>query len=157
MLNLKGSGLTYTPGDSLGRVRAQFPGVVDELIASLDFNPDAIVKDPKGQSTPLRKTLLQDYTVNRANRKIMSALAQGVGQGEPRNRFMEIVDNNEPLRAIRIPVITWTFSKNSRRSLRIPRGILAQLTPVVPRLYSIASSLDAHPGRGPPLRRGGAL
>ena len=43
------------------------------------------------------ETLLRDYTLNRANRKVMAALSEQVPQGEQRNRLMEIVDNREVL------------------------------------------------------------
>src|SRR5262249_53352880 len=97
VLNLVGSGLTYTPGDSLGAFGRNDPELIDELIACLGFSPSAPVLDPRGQPSNLRKTLLRDYTTNRANRKIMSGLAQRIPQGEQRNRLMELVDNSELL------------------------------------------------------------
>src|SRR6266436_2937495 len=62
VVNLSGSGLTYTPGDSLGAFGRNSPAVVDELIALLEFSPEAAVKDPKGQATTFRQALLHDYT-----------------------------------------------------------------------------------------------
>src|SRR5438445_9820018 len=71
VLNLAGSGLTYTPGDSLGAFARNPPPLVNEVITLLGFDADSVVKDGKGQSTTLRQTLLEDHTLNRANRKIM--------------------------------------------------------------------------------------
>src|SRR5437867_47020 len=68
VLNLAGSGLAYTPGDSLGAFGRNSPEVVDELISWLEFDPKTLVKNPKGGMTTFRGTLLQDYTLNRANR-----------------------------------------------------------------------------------------
>ena len=76
VLNLADSGLTYTPGDSLGVFGRNSPMLVDEIISLLGFDPHAMVKDPKGQPTTLRQTLLQDFTLNRANRKIMAGLGE---------------------------------------------------------------------------------
>src|SRR5579859_4620468 len=89
VINLKGSGITYTPGDSLGAFGQNSPDVVDELLNLLDFEPDAKVRNPQGQETMLRRALLQDYTINRANRKIMTGLADRIPQGEQRNLLME--------------------------------------------------------------------
>jgi len=147
VLSLEGSGLRYTPGDSLGAFGRNPPELVDELIALLGFDPDSAVTDPKGQPTTLREALLRDYTVNRANRKIMAGLAERVPQGEQRNRLMELVDNNDAL-------CEYIDSRDYVDILRefgearfdSPAGFLSQLSPVVPRLYSIASSLQAHPG-----------
>src|SRR5690242_9606275 len=97
VISLGDSGLTYTPGDSLGAFASNSPAVVDELIAILGFAPEIPIKNAKGQPASLREVLLHDYTLNRANRKIMGGLAERIAQGEQRNRLMEIVDNDEVL------------------------------------------------------------
>src|SRR5215471_16855826 len=97
VLSLAGSDLAYTPGDSLGAFGCNSPNVVDELLAWLEFDGDTPVPGLNGQTTTFRKALLQDYIVNRANRKVMSGLAQCIPQGEQRNRLMELVDNHELL------------------------------------------------------------
>ena len=147
VLNLAGSGLKYTPGDSLGAYGRNAPALVDELIAELEFDPEAPVKDPKGVPTSLRQALLKDYIINRANRKIISGLAQRIPQGEQRNRIMEILDNSDELCEY-IDTRDYVDILRDFHEARFesPETFVAQLTPVVPRLYSIASSLDAHPG-----------
>jgi sulfite reductase (NADPH) flavoprotein alpha-component len=146
-LSLAGSGLTYTPGDSLGVFGRHSPELVEEVIGLLGFNGGAEVNDPKGQPTPLRQALLRDYTVNRANRKMMVALAERIPQGEQRNRLMEIVDNSDVLSEyIDSRDYVDILKEFHEARFASPAAFLAQLSPVVPRLYSIASSLQAHPG-----------
>src|SRR5437899_1608964 len=82
VLNLAGSGLTYTPGDSLGAFGRNPPELVKEVIRLLGFDPEAVVKDLKGQPATLRQILAADYTLNRANRKIIAGLADSIPQGE---------------------------------------------------------------------------
>src|SRR5947208_7402661 len=82
VLNLAGSGLTYTPGDSLGAFGRNSPMLVDDVIALLGFDPQTPVQNSKGHATTLRQTLLEDYILNRANRKIMGELGERVPQGE---------------------------------------------------------------------------
>src|SRR5215467_15717621 len=60
VLDLAGSGLTYTPGDSLGAFGCNPPELVDEVISLLGFEPDSVVPDHKGQPTTLRRSLLAD-------------------------------------------------------------------------------------------------
>jgi len=147
VLSLGNSGLTYTPGDSLGAFARNSPALVDELIAFLGFPADSVIKNPHGQSTSLREALLQDYILNRANRKIMGGLSERVPQGEQRNRLMEIVDNSEVLGE-------YIYSRDyvdilkdfDEAHFETPESFLEQLSPIVPRLYSIASCLQAHPG-----------
>jgi sulfite reductase (NADPH) flavoprotein alpha-component len=77
----------------------------------------------------------------------MSGLAERIPQGEQRNRLMEIVDNSEVLG-------DYIYSRDyvdileefDEARFESPEIFLEQLSPVVPRLYSIASSLQAHPG-----------
>src|SRR6266404_206660 len=145
VVNLAGSGLRYTPGDSLGVFGRNPPALVDQMIGLLGFDPETTVNSAKGQLT-LRRALLEDYTLNRANRKIMSGLAERIPQGEQRNRLMEIVDNSEVLSDFiytRDYVDILTEFDEAR--FESPEAFLSQLSPVMPRLYSIASSLQAHP------------
>ena len=147
VLGLAGSGLTYTPGDSLGAFGRNSPAVVDELLVWLGFAPDTPVKAPNGQAATLRETLERDYIVNRANRKVMSGLAERIPQGEQRNRLMEILDNSELLSEyIDSRDYVDIIMDFDEARFETPEAFLSQLTPVVPRLYSIASSPLAHPG-----------
>ncbi len=147
VLSLAESGLKYTPGDSLGAYGRNSPEVVDALLELLEFEPETPVSDPKGQPTTLRTTLLLDYTVNRANRKIVSGIAERIPQGEQRNRIMEILDNSDELcEYIETRDYVDILKEFPEARFEKPESFLAQLTPVNPRLYSIASSPAAHPG-----------
>ena len=55
VLSLAGSGLTYTPGDSLGVFARHSPELVEDVIGLLGFNGGAQVTDSKGNSTTLRQ------------------------------------------------------------------------------------------------------
>ncbi|HVV70293.1 MAG TPA: sulfite reductase subunit alpha [Verrucomicrobiae bacterium] len=147
VIRLAGSGLTYTPGDSLGAFGCNSPTMVDELIALLEFDPNAVVKDGRGQGITFRQALLKEYVVNRANRKVISGLAQRIPQGEQRNRLMEILDNSELLcEYIDSRDYVDILMDFDEATFESPEAFLSQLTPVAPRLYSIASSPLAHPG-----------
>jgi len=146
VFSLAGSGLTYTPGDSLGVFGRNPPALVDQVIALAGFAAEAPVTSPKGQTT-FRESLLRDYTLNRANRKIIGGLAEIMPQGEQRNRLMEILDNGDVLNEyIHTRDYLDILSEFSEAKFESPEVFLTQLTPIVPRLYSIASALPAHPG-----------
>lgn len=146
VLNLEGSGMTYLPGDSLGVYGGNPPRLVDDVLALLRFDPDSPVTDPNGQATTLRQALLRDYTLNRANRKIMAGLAERMPQGETRNRLMEIVDHPDALNDyIDTRDYVDVLKEFTAARFETPQAFLAQLSPVVPRLYSIASSPLVHP------------
>jgi sulfite reductase (NADPH) flavoprotein alpha-component len=147
VLRLGDSGIVYTPGDSLGAFAHNPPGLVDDLLKSLGFQASEMVKNTRGETSTLRATLLHDYTLNRANRKILGGLAERIPQGEQRNRLMEIVDNSEVLS-------DYIYSRDyvdilqefDEAQFESAEAFLSHLSPIVPRLYSIASSLEAHPG-----------
>ncbi len=146
VLNLNGSGLTYTPGDSLGVFARNAPALVEEVMALLGFDPDTQLTNAAGRTVSLRQTLLADYTLNRANRKIMGGLSERIPQGEQRNRLMEIVDNSELLSEyIHTRDYVDILREFDEARFGSAEAFLSQLSPVVPRLYSIASSLQAHP------------
>jgi len=92
--------------------------------------------------------LLQDYIVNRANRKIVGGLAQRIPQGEQRNRLMEILDNSDLLcRYIDTRDYVDILKEFDEVTFESAEAFLSQLNPIVPRLYSIASTLQAHPNQ----------
>ena len=146
VLSLAGSGLTYTPGDSLGAFGRNPLQLVDEVIGLLGFDPSTALKDSRGQPTTLRETLQRDYILNRANRKLMGGLSELIPQGEQRNRLMELVDNGDVLNEyINSRDYVDILTEFDEAHFETPEVFLSQLSPVVPRLYSIASSHAAHP------------
>src|SRR3954470_14004645 len=76
VLQLGGSGISYTPGDSLATFGSNPPPLVDRLLQLLKFSADTSVKNSKGEITTVRETLLHDYTLNRANRKLLTGLEE---------------------------------------------------------------------------------
>ena len=146
VLNLAASGLLYTPGDSLAVIARNSPQLVEELISLLGFDANAPVAINKGQTVPFRQALLENYVLNRATKKIMSGLSECIEQGEQRNRLMEIVDNNEVLSEyVHTRDYVDILKEFDEAKFESPESFLSQLSPIPPRLYSIASSLAAHP------------
>ncbi len=146
VLSLDGSGLAYTPGDSLGAFGQNAPTLVDELLAWLRFEPEAPVRDPRGQPTTLRRALERDYIVNRANRKLIGGLAQRVPPGAQRDRLKELLGSDDLLsQYVDTRDYVDVLMDFDEARFESAEAFLALLTPVVPRLYSIASSLQAHP------------
>ena len=148
VISLAGGGPRYTPGDSLAVFAKNPPALINEVISLLGFDPEVPVKNPKagGETVPLRQALGESYILNRATKKIMSGLGERIPQGEQRNRLMEIVDNGQLLSAY---VETRDYVDILREfdevEFESADAFVAQLSPIPPRLYSIASSLAAHP------------
>jgi sulfite reductase (NADPH) flavoprotein alpha-component len=144
-ISIAGSGMTYEPGDSLGVFANNAPPLVDEVLRLLKLDPEATVTNPEGQAAPLRQALLHHYILNRANRKILSGLSTRIPTGAQHHRLMELL-NNESLLG------DYVFSRDyvnvleefDEARFESPQSFLAQLSPVTPRLYSIASAQSVH-------------
>lgn len=63
-ISLEGSNLQYEPGDCLGIYPENHPDLVDELIKTMEWNPDeAVPIHNKGDAGPLREALLKHYEI----------------------------------------------------------------------------------------------
>ena len=148
VISLAGSGLDYTPGDSLGVFARNPPALVEQLLALLALDPLASVQDPRGGGTlSFRDALSQCYILNRASKKILSGLAERIPQGEQRNQLMEIADNGSMLSEyVETRDYVDILREFDEARFDTPEDFLSQLSPIPPRLYSIASAHAAHPG-----------
>jgi sulfite reductase (NADPH) flavoprotein alpha-component len=146
VLSLAGSGIGYTPGDSLAVFARNPVSLVDETIGLLGFDAKAQIRDPKGQTVAFRQALLESYILNRATKKIVVGLGERIPQGEQRNRLMEIVDNDEMLNEyVHTRDYVDILKEFDEARFESPEAFTSQLSPIPPRLYSIASSFAAHP------------
>ena len=69
VIGLAGSGISYTPGDSLAVFAQNSPALVAEVLGLLKFDPAAPVKNPRGETVPFRQALAESYILNRAPKR----------------------------------------------------------------------------------------
>jgi len=141
--SLEGSGLSYEPGDALGVFPANCPELVDELLRATGFDGEAGVPGADGREIPLRRALLRDYDITTLNRGLVEKFAKFRGAAG----LEALLD---PARASELAAFL-----HGRQWLDLllehpvsgsrPADFIALLKKLQPRLYSIASSLKAHP------------
>ena len=140
------SGLSYLPGDALGLIPQNCHRLVEELIAALHATGDETVPGKDGAPKPLREALVTDYAIHFAEKKFVEAAAQkGAG------KLAELLkpENSDALKVYLMGRdqthdyvdILREFSELSFA----PEDFVKLLRKMPPRLYSIASSLKAHP------------
>ena len=145
-LDLKGWGLNYDVGDSMTVWPTNDPALVDEIINKIGAKEDETVKGPNGEKA-LREVLFRDCRITQTTPKFLKAIAERAVNGAPlltellkpeRKQDldtylwgMEIVDF-----LIEHPSIKWA-----------PQELVDTLAKLLPRMYSISSSLKAHPDR----------
>lgn len=141
-LSLEGSGLTYAPGDAVGVYPQNDPALVDEIIALMKWNADeAVVTGKSGETSPLRTALLNHYEITVLTKPLLEKAVAFTGN----SKLAELINNKEELKAY----------TNGRDLLDLLRDfapwtlkaadIASLLRKLPPRLYSIASSVEAHP------------
>ena len=146
-ISLEGSGLSYLPGDALGLVPQNCPLLVEELIAALHATGDEIVPGKDGSPKPLRDALRTDYAIHFAEKQFVEAAAQ---QGAEKLSALLQPENSDALK------VYLTGRHQTRDYVDLlrefpgvtfaPEDFVKFLRKMPPRLYSIASSLRAHPG-----------
>ena len=146
VINLSGSRLAYTPGDSLAVTPQNPRSLVDALVEKLGFDPEVNVDHKRCGQTSLREALTRHFIINRAAGKILKALpALGVSDSD-RERLEAL---NGDAEATREYLFTRDYidilNEFSGVSFDSPESFLELLAPMVPRLYSIASSQAVHP------------
>jgi sulfite reductase (NADPH) flavoprotein alpha-component len=142
-LDLKGWGLNYEVGDSMTVWPTNDSSLVDELVRMIDAKGDEPVKGPNGDTT-LREALFRDCRITQTTPRFLKAIAERASAAPLINELlrperkqdldtylwgMEVIDF-----LIEHPSIKWA-----------PQEFVDTLAKLQPRLYSISSSLKAHP------------
>jgi len=141
--DLKDSGLTYNVGDALGVYPENCPDSVQWLLDRLDASGAEEVTAPNGLEISLFEALLKHYQISRPMESMVELLAASAtdpahvtalsamlaegGPGIPEGH--EIIDLLDMYPSARPQIVQFVQA----------------LKPLVPRLYSISSSLKAHP------------
>ncbi len=143
-LDLKGWGLNYEVGDSMTVWPTNDPALADEIIKRLGAKADEPVKSPARETT-LREALLGDCRITQTTPKFLRAIAERAVNGAPLLTELLKPERKEDLDKylwgmevvdflIEHPSIKWTAPE-----------FVETLAKLMPRLYSISSSLKAHP------------
>jgi sulfite reductase (NADPH) flavoprotein alpha-component len=144
-ISLAGSGLIYEPGDALAVKPLNDPQLVQFTLDALGFSggETVIVKDVE---KPVREALLRDFEIHFAGKKFLAKLAEKGAE--------KITELLKPENAAALAEYTsaWNASRDCVDVLAEfpgvkfePQEFVDTLRALNIRLYSIASSLKAHP------------
>ena len=142
-IDLTGWGLNYEVGDSMTVCPTNDPELVAEIIKIIGAKGDEEVKGPAGLKS-LHEVLLRDCRITQTTPKFLKAIAERASAAPLLNDLlkperkqdldtylwgMQVIDF-----LIEHPSIKWA-----------PQEFVDTLAKLMPRLYSISSSLKAHP------------
>ncbi|MEO6785052.1 MAG: assimilatory sulfite reductase (NADPH) flavoprotein subunit [Chthoniobacteraceae bacterium] len=140
-ISLAGSGLTYEVGDALGVIPSNCPQLVGEILSALGCDGEEAVKAGDAEM-PLRLALTQHFDITRPSAEFLATAARHT----PGSELAALVDpaRKDDLRK-------WLCGREVIDILLgltppfQPAEFVALLKKIAPRLYSISSSLKAHP------------
>ncbi|MDR4947628.1 sulfite reductase subunit alpha [Neobacillus cucumis] len=144
-LSLEGSGLSYNPGDALGVLPQNDPELVAALLEELNWDGETVVTVGKqGETLPLKEALTNHFEITLLSKKILSGAAVFT-ENEELQRLVQ-VENAAELKE-------YTNGRDLLDMLRdfgpfkaTAEEFVSLLRKMTARLYSIASSITAHPG-----------
>jgi len=145
VISIKGSGLRYKPGDSLGFYPTNDSTLVKQTIRKLGFSRKTIIKTKDVEETTLEEALLHRFTIHRAGKKFLTAVVNKMKKGKDKEELTKILDDREK-------ADKYLFTRDCIDILNEnpvhfePQEFIDILSPITPRLYSISSSPKAHPG-----------
>ena len=140
-LSLKGSGLSYEPGDSLGVLPLNCSGVVDDLLTAVGFsgNEEVALVETK---INLRDALLNNFACTVLS-KIQIKKFNEIAQVDALAEMLKIENKDSLIDYMWGRELIDLFLEYPQPDLSV-EDFTGLLRPMPPRLYSIASSLSAH-------------
>ncbi|MEH7419229.1 sulfite reductase subunit alpha [Neobacillus drentensis] len=144
-LSLEGSGLSYIPGDALGVIPKNDPELVAALLEEMKWDEGTLVTiNKQGETLPLKEALTDYFEITLLSKKILQAAAAFTDNEELKN--LVLIENTNQLKE-------YTNGRDLLDMLRdfgpwkaSAQEIVSLLRKMTARLYSIASSMAAHPG-----------
>jgi sulfite reductase (NADPH) flavoprotein alpha-component len=143
--SLEGSGLSYNPGDALGIFPSNDPELVKTLIEEMQWDGDMVVTIGKqGETLKLTEALTTYFEITLISKKILQQAAEFTDNEELKTLLL--VENAAQVKE-------YCYGRDLLDMLRdfgpwkaTAQDIVNMLRKMTPRLYSIASSIAAHPG-----------
>jgi sulfite reductase (NADPH) flavoprotein alpha-component len=141
--DLKGSGLTYHPGDALGIWPENCPDTVTWILEALDAGGDEKVPGPNGSLMQLREALLKHYSITKPSPALVELMAASTSVPAENESLGKMIAED----GAGIPEGYEVFDLLKQHPSARPalEDFAAALLPLQPRLYSISSSPRAHP------------
>ncbi len=144
-IDLAGSGLEYTPGDSLAVQPTNDPALVDDTLKALGFAGSEIVKHPKtAAEVPIRQALIEGALITEIDNKLIKAIVEKTGGKTPLTELSQ-PEKKEDLKNYLWGRFVIDLLLENPTAKFTPEEFIATQKKLNIRLYSISSSQKAHP------------
>lgn len=144
VIDLKNTGLTYEPGDSLGVVAMNDPVLAGRIIEALGAEPGDQVGDGNGHSRTLEEALIEDRDLRTPTEETFKLLAEHAADKDEAVKLCLLAEDEDPDGDLDDLDLLDVLERYP--SARPPvKALIETLEELQPRLYSISSSPRAHP------------
>ena len=143
-LSLEGSGLSYVPGDALGVVPSNDPELVAAILDEMKWDPEVEVTiNKQGETLSLKKALTDHFEITLLTKKILQQAVEFTEHEELQK--LVLVENADQLKEYCYGRDLLDMLQDFGPWKASAQEIVSLLRKMTPRLYSIASSITAHP------------
>jgi sulfite reductase (NADPH) flavoprotein alpha-component len=136
-------GPEYEVGDSLGVYPENCGELVDALVGTLGASGDEVVRVGSGVTVPLREALARHCCLTEVTDPLLETLAGCAGRDDEVEQLRHLADDAEPIAGDDVLDVLRRFPSARPE----PSALVAALSPLRPRLYSISSSPKRHIGQ----------
>jgi sulfite reductase (NADPH) flavoprotein alpha-component len=144
-IGLEGSGLTYEVGDALGVCPTNWSEYVEDLIKALGFKGDESVPLPNGANAPLREAFTVHYDITKPSKTFVENVAKRANSPNLL-RLLDASMSGDLSKYLWGREVIDLISEFPAAKFT-PVEFVGQLKKLVPRLYSIAYIIKAHPNQ----------
>ncbi|SFJ32928.1 sulfite reductase subunit alpha [Planctomicrobium piriforme] len=139
-IDLSGSGLTYDVGDALGVYPCNCPELVQGIVGELHATGDELI-DVDGQQLTLNEALRDHFCLSEITDELITSMSECCGDVGDKALLKQLLDDADPIDGWDVLELLKYYS-----TVRLTaQQLTSSLSRLKPRLYSISSSLKAHP------------
>lgn len=141
VLDLKGSQIHYSPGDSVGILPSNDPALIERTLKALGASGNEVILDRQGETHLLREFLLRRANLKGVSRKMVGELKSRISGGMQREleRLLEEANKHE-LKGWLHAREVWDLLEEFPEGQFTPQEVVDMMMPLLPRFYSIASA-----------------
>ena len=143
VIELGDDGPTYEVGDALGVYPQNCPDLVTGLLDRLQTPGTELVDSPRGGQAPLKMVLERDVSLAEPTEELIDLLIGSTSDNAEEQRLQQWIKDDGPPETMDVLDVLLAVPNATPDVSRL----VLSLDPMNPRLYSIASSLKAHPGQ----------
>ncbi|MSU46787.1 MAG: sulfite reductase subunit alpha [Lacunisphaera sp.] len=150
VVDIAGSGLTYSVGDSLGVYASNRPQIVEEIIELIEATGNEPVVPPRlTAAVSLREALTTKLSLGGPTKKILETFAAKTTEVKQKAQLAELLaPGAKELREVFLGQREFIDLLEEFPGVKLaPQELADHLRSMVPRLYSIASSPKLYPGQ----------